>query len=989
MAQTTLIDTIEAFQQVKKKGASHEATCPSCHVDKALKISISKNLVKCFKCGQSGVGPIGYLTELQGMKYVEACIWLADRLNIDISQEETYTHPDHLGNNSKPIHSTDFRDAQLAASGIPEEAQQYTITTIAKDKSETTQIVSRYTAGSIDAKGQPTTGHDMLLHYIDLDGQPITYKHPVARKDVPYIRIRYAHPELHTIGGKAIRYKSPKVGGNHLWIPESIRTSFREELHIDTLVFVEGEKKADALCLAGIPAVGIAGIHNFAYSNEMPSQIERLIRGCGVSRVLFWLDSDYQDIGSDITKHADARPKTFAKAVIKFRAYFEKYQREGVNLQSYIVHGIDQAHKGADDLLISLKDTTPSLSEDLQLALLSHDGIGTHLQVHSINQKSDYQIYEIWHCHSPKAFMHHHREQLKDAGEFRIKGIRYTYDHDTKEFIIVQKILPSEQYWIPHTTKDGRPSPEFDYYNITLFLSHRGYSRYEVSPGIYRLIHTEDNIVTEVDSDAIQRYVLEFTKSIEEIDVVRMLMKGGEMYLGANKMKNLPFESPAFIKPRRDQQILCFKDTFWVITPKDIKSYKHKELPGHVWSQDIIDFSPKLIEDFITVTPPSEGSTVTVDCKEEDSDIFQYLFATSDIHWRDRRSTPTTFPDIDAGDPWEEKDQRRMDVLMASLADKIIATGLTMSRYMDPASCKAVICMDAHESETGKSEGGTGKSIWGTMFEHITSAHIIDAKAPRLTEDQFLYEGVDERTHVITFDDCRRTIDFESFLSHITRGITANSKGIPKVFVGLKRIIFTTNHSIRGEDKSYVRRQYPIGFSDYFDPERTPYKVFGHSLFTEWEDKDWNAWYNFMAHSLQAYMRLGLVSFAPDEDIQRRKRRDMIGETMLEFLETYFYEGSTFLNTRLQLLAALEAFHKQYPEQRKYIARKQLRDKLKLFCLYAGYDYNLPSNAPDKRIRNGTTNVEYFIITDSSFNLSAYETKIKTQEFGWDIDPDF
>jgi len=994
LAQATLLDVVTAFQALHTRGTAHEGTCPSCHVDKALKVTPSKNLVKCFKCGQGGVGPIGYLTEMQGMKYVEACLWLAKHYNIELTPEEPYVHPDHLPGRSstqvqqaQPAHSTDFRDAQLRASGIPDEAQSYTITHIAKDGTTTEEILHRYTAGSIDAKGQPTTGHDMLLHYLDLDGQPIMYKHPVARREVPYIRIRHAFPELHTDKeGAPIRYKSPREGGNHLWIPEYIRRAFTDKTAIDTLVFIEGEKKADALCLAGIPAVGIAGIHNFAYSNEMPSQIERLIRGCGVTRVVFWLDADWSDIGSDVTKHADSRPKTFARAVIKFRSYFVKYQGEGVNLQSYLAHGIDRATKGADDLLLSLTDPQ-ALAADLSASLRSHTGTGTHIQTYCITSEPDTKIYELWHLHSPKAFMHHHRELLKTVPEFRIKGIRYRYDEDAADFVIAQKLLPSEKYWIERKGKDGHPSVEFDYYNITLFLANRGYARYQVDPGIYRLIHTEDNVVTEVDSDAIQRYVLEFTKSIEEIDVVRMLMRGGNMYLGPDKMKNLSFESPSFIQPRRDQQIICFRDTYWVITPTSIKEYKHKELPGHIWKQDIIDFAPTIIPDFLKLDPPTAERGVWVDCKDPDCDIFKYLFLTSDIHWRNSRQTASTFPDEAAGDVWTDTDRKRLDTLMSSMADKIIATGYVLAQYMDPACSKSVVCMDAYETESGKSEGGTGKSIWGTQFEHMMPTKVIDAKSPRLTEDAFLYEGVDERTRAIVFDDCRRTIDFESFLSHITRGITVNAKGIAKRFVGLKRMIFTTNHSIRGEDKSYIRRQYVIGFSDYFNPERTPYKIFGHSLFVEWEHDQWNAWFNYMAHSLQIYMRLGLVTFAPDEDIQRRKRRDMIGETMLEFLETYFYEGSQFLNVRLQLTACLEAFLRQYPDQRKFIARKQLKDKLRVYCQYAGYDYNLPQQGG--RMRTGSSNTEYFIITDSTFNLNQYEYKIKTQALDFESEPSF
>ena len=72
------------------------------------------------------------------------------------------------------------------------------------------------------------------------------------------------------------------------------------------------------------------------------------------------------------------------------------------------------------------------------------------------------------------------------------------------------------------------------------------------------------------------------------------------------------------------------------------------------------------------------------------------------------------------------------------MADKLIATGYVLSNYMDPGMLKAVVCMDAVESKNGRSEGGTGKSIWAKMFKHVVPTVTISAKNPRLTEDQHL-----------------------------------------------------------------------------------------------------------------------------------------------------------------------------------------------------------------------------------------------------------
>jgi len=495
------------------------------------------------------------------------------------------------------------------------------------------------------------------------------------------------------------------------------------------------------------------------------------------------------------------------------------------------------------------------------------------------------------------------------------------------------------------------------------FLGRRGYGQLEISDARYRLIHHDSNVITAIDPQKITRYVLDFTKSIDEPEVLELLLRGGRLYLGPDRLSSMPYLTPEFITPRRDRQILCFKDQYWEITPQEIKSFKYNSLPGAVWRDDIIDFSPTILPQFITLRAPrSEGDPVEIDLPFEDSDILKYFAATSDILWRT------------ASDRSQEAQAKRMSTLTSSMADKLIATGYILSTYMDPAMLKAVICMDAVESESGRSEGGTGKSIWATMFEHVVPTKTISAKSPRLTEDAHMYEGVDERTRVITFDDCRRNLDFETFLSDITRGITVNPKGLTRYFIGPRRMIFTTNHSIRGEDRSYVRRQYIIAFSDYFNMERTPYDEFKHALFVEWDHKQWNYFYNLMAYCLQLYMKHGLVSFAPSADIHRRKLRDSISESVLDFLEGYFYHGSEFINRRHDIMECIRFYVTENPSQRMYATKKYMREKLQKYCEYAGFEFNPATHG--KRIRNGSKNQEFFVIADSHYSAGAEKLDI-------------
>lgn len=971
-----MMAVIRHFQgELKKSGASFTGKCPSCGSD-SFNIKPARGIAKCFKCGTGAGDAIGYLHKFQGKAFLDAVSWLADFVNYDIAAEQDVDRQMLPAHQPRQQHDTSFRDRQLADSGINEAAQQFTL-------AGSEEILDRYKAGSLDRAGQPIPGGDMLLHYVGLDDKLITYKPKGNSKEIPYIRIRYAMPSLHLdADGKEVRYRSPAGGGNHLWLPERIRRAFKASEQIRTLVFVEGEKKSDALCLAGIPAVGIAGIHNFSTTNEMPMEIERLITGCSVQDVVFWFDSDIMNLGSDLTERADFRPYIFSLAALKFRDYFSKYQHTGINIRIYICHGTDTTYKGADDLLtsfiksnaVSALDVNHPVAQDITTAIGSHTLEGQHVKLYNITSVSDSQIKEIWHLHSHRAFMQAHKEQLKSVGEFKIYKTKYRYNASTDSFEIAEPLASDEQYWAFEHGKGG-VQIKFKYLNAINFLTRRGFSRQRVNTGKSRFIHSVDNIVTEVNAEDIQQYVYEFTRSIDELTVLEMLMQGGTQYLGPDKLKNLPYVEIDFIKPSRDEQLMVFKDKYWRITAEGITEHKHHELPGMVWSTSVLPYSPELRKKFLTIEEIQPGIP-SVDCTQEDCDIWRYIRCTSDVAWRTGSLPDGAWP---KPENFTEVDEERLVLLNQHAAEKILAAGYIQAKYREKSLSRAIIAMDYVENKAGLSEGGTGKSIYGGMFEYLLRQFYIDGKSSKLTEDPFIFDGVDDRTDYILVDDCRPTLDFEFFLSKITKGVTANWKGMQKFLAGLIPFLFTTNHTIRGFDRSFLRRQYIIAFSDYFNQDRDPRKVLGHDLFDDWvgqHEIQWDYFLNFMAHCLSLFIRYRLRSWAPDEEIVRRRLRGEIKEQWLDWFETHYYDGSPLVNVRRSIDDAIEHFLKTNPSHRNYTNKGVFKEKAKLFCRYAGYDYNLPGGK-DGRIRNSDSNIEYFIISNHLFDINLYHANIK------------
>ena len=83
-----IIDVVGEFVKLKKRGANYLGLCPF-HNEKtpSFTVSPSKEIYKCFGCGQSG-NTITFLMEHEKYSYVEALRWLANRYNVEIEETE-------------------------------------------------------------------------------------------------------------------------------------------------------------------------------------------------------------------------------------------------------------------------------------------------------------------------------------------------------------------------------------------------------------------------------------------------------------------------------------------------------------------------------------------------------------------------------------------------------------------------------------------------------------------------------------------------------------------------------------------------------------------------------------------------------------------------------------------------------------------------------------------------------------------------------------
>lgn len=953
-------EIVSDYGKLKRSGSSLVGDCPQCGGKGKLSVQDSKSIWKCFACDLAGTDSLSFLTTMQHMAFPDALRTLAARYNIDIP--ESKPEPPRKGKGKKG--KDRFRDLQLLESGIKQKDQEWYL-----DQGSKKVQSDRYQSATIDQQWNVVAGDDMILHYLDIDGHPLTFQDKRGRSR-QLIRVRWQNPGLRMdTTGTPMKYQTAPGAGSPLWIPQWMITAYAKHTPMHTLYITEGEKKADAMCLNDMPAVGITGIHNFAATGDMPRQLELIVRRGGVKRVCFLLDADWQDLKAKNGQDIARRPALFFRAVEKFAKYFRAFALEGLDLQIYFGHGLDITLKGVDDLIARGVAKDQHLHEDLDKAFLERNGKGQYIQVYDITSMSDYKLKEIWHLESPQGFRDHHKEELLQLHEFLHNGLKYKVIEGKIE--LDQKLLPHEKYWfIEHIeTRSGvREKLHYDTLQVNDFLRNRGYGLYRIDDrGAVRYIHQAGRIVRQVEAYDIKRYLMDFTREIEEREVLRMLMNGSRNFFAADKLEHMHPFSPTFLQPDRDTFYFIFQDQYWKVTANAITTHKVEELPGYVWDNRVVPFKPKLGKPLLQIGREGEDWVIEPgdDCIK--SDIVKFFINTSNFSWRNEFKEIQT----DDGLVFQPKEYNLTHAEKyhntTHLVCKMLATGYVLHDYRNKAQMKAIIAVDNKESEVGRSEGGTGKSIWSTMFEKLVPTEVLDGKRPRLQDDPFIYENVDERTQVIVFDDCRVNLDFEFFLSQITRGVTVNPKGLKRFKIDAPKFIFSTNHAVNGEGNSFERRQYYISFSDYYNKHRTPADDLGRLMFHEWDWEQWNYFYNFMACCVQTYLRYpDLNTYTiPSDDVRRRQLRQRMGEEFLEFMETWWADR---INQAVQKSWAMEEYFKLAPMERRFVKATTFKIKLQAYCEYTGLRLN-----PGTEGRLRAHGEEFLVVADDKFNRATME----------------
>jgi DNA primase len=295
-AAANIVDLVEARTRLRKVGARYTGLCPF-HQEKTPSFSVSpdRGTYHCFGCGVGG-DSITFVRETEGLDYVGALEWLADRFHVPLEYEESSPEADAQRRRRERLYAlldqaasfyervlwTDSGRAvqdYLASRGLSEEACREfrlglsplgaTLGSKAREKGFTQDELAA--SGLVTRRGGDYFQRRLMFPLTDARGRVIAFQARKLHEDDP-LRGKYVNsPE------SELFHKSNVLYGLHL-----ARPAITKE---DRAIVVEGNTDVIALRQAGLQPV--AASMGTALTERQLKELARLTH-----RVFLCFDAD-------------------------------------------------------------------------------------------------------------------------------------------------------------------------------------------------------------------------------------------------------------------------------------------------------------------------------------------------------------------------------------------------------------------------------------------------------------------------------------------------------------------------------------------------------------------------------------------------------------------------------------------------------------------------------------------------------------------------
>ncbi len=450
------------------------------------------------------------------------------------------------------------------------------------------------------------------------------------------------------------------------------------------------------------------------------------------------------------------------------------------------------------------------------------------------------------------------------------------------------------------------------------FLNESGFKKISTVLGSYEYVFIEEPIIDIVSRDLIADFVrrhIEKENPSEKKKILNTLIRQTKDLYSVHVLNNLETIIPNIKQDTVNEAFLYFLNGYVKITADDKKLFDYSTITGElIWKKSIIkriiDLEQLKKEMPVSLLKSVYSGLEEGEIKDHLKSDPQLLNATEYNPKEDILLTGSEYDRVLGMVTNYEHDWYK---------SLVCSIGYMAHKYKNPAEAKVIIFCDAEISTGNEANGGTGKSLLCNGLRQFRNVTPIEPKSYRGTS-QFKFQSVKYDTDIILFDDIRIIFDFESLFSAITSDLTVEKKFKDSHLISFNespKIIIATNYTVQGDGQSYERRKHEIEFSNYFNNDHQPIHEFGHFLFLDWDDMEWNRFYVTIIEYIHNYLRYGLVKY----NHKNLSVRKIINETNEDFLE--FADENFKLDTKLNKAELCESFKQQYTDH-KDIKQKTL-----------------------------------------------------------------
>ncbi|SFD47683.1 hypothetical protein [Spirosoma endophyticum] len=547
----------------------------------------------------------------------------------------------------------------------------------------------------------------------------------------------------------------------------------------------------------------------------------------------------------------------------------------------------------------------------------------------------------IWLPEELREFRDGNGNSCKDLRDYLNRFRKFDFDE-------LKRVAIPYQFWDEDVSRDkegkvrfkfGKPMAQFVFNNVHgyNFLFRNGFARI---PSLkekdgFTFVHVHNNIVKPIDPSKVKDFIHGFLEERKMATDLRNTMYRTPQ-LSDSSLANLPLFYGDFKTYGPDYQYIFFQKSAWKITAAGIAEEKAGSLDKVIWEHKVIQHKAKLMDEMFTISKTADGLW-DIDIKDKSCMFFRFLIQTCRVHWRKELEERLKMGDMSGKDRKKYQEQyglseEEMDVMLVQgstaenradykktyqfavdgglllpdeiaeqklhLVNRIFAIGYALHRYKNPARPWAVFAMDNKLSDDGESHGGAGKGLVAKALYKLATKVQLDGRNPKLAENPHVFENVDADTDLIHVEDANEFLNFGFFFAPLTSSMTINPKQKRSFELGFDdspKFWFDTNFGDRMTDPSSLRRKLYTVFGDYYHENNGDYKEswtpnddFGKSLFTDFTEEDWNAFYNFMAQCLRFYLSCEEKIIPPMTNVSKRNLMSEMGDHFRGWAEVFF-----------------------------------------------------------------------------------------------------